>query len=177
MGRRRWVAALAMTAFAQMGLPSLAVATQKIAIFPVDMSFPRTEEDFFRGVRGPSPDEKRRLEAAHDELVKRMGADGRYEIVDLAPLAKEITDAQPIYDCNGCEIDIAKKVHADLVMTSVVEKISETHLSLTVAIADVAKSALVSHSSVLIQGNTDESWLHGVKWLAKNRLSAEAKPQ
>jgi hypothetical protein len=175
MGRWQWAAGLAVMVLVQVGLPSLATAAQKIAILPIDMSFPTSEEDFFRGVRGPSPDEKRRLEAAHEELVKRISADERYEIVDLAPVAKEIADGQPFYNCNGCEIDIAKKVNADLVMTSVVEKISETHLSLTVGIVDVAKSSLVSNSSVLIQGNTDESWLHGVKWLAKNRLSAEAK--
>ena len=58
-------------------------------------------------------------------------------------------------------------------MTSVIDKISETHLSLNVAIVDVAKSKLVSNASVLIQGNTDEAWLHGVKWLVKNRLLAE----
>jgi uncharacterized protein DUF2380 len=177
MGPRQWVAGLVMLVLAQMALPGLAAAAQKIAIFPIDMSFPTSEEDFFRGVRGPSPDEKRRLETAYGELVKRVTESGRYEIVDLAPVAKEIADGQPFYNCNGCEIDIAKKVGADLVMTSVVEKISETHLSLTVGIVDVAKSSLVSTSSVLIQGNTDESWLHGVKWLAKNRLFAEAKPK
>ena len=177
MGRWQWVVGLTVAALVQVGLPGLAAAAQKIAIFPIDMSFPTSEEDFFRGVRGPSPDEKRRLEVAYQELVKRVAADGRYEIVDLAPVAKEVADGQPYYNCNGCEVDIAKKVHADLVMTSVVEKISETHLSLTVSIVDVAKSQLVSNASVLIQGNTDEAWLHGVKWLVKNRLLAEEKPQ
>ena len=177
MGRWQWAVGLAVVALMQVGLPTLATAAQKIAIFPIDMSFPTSEEDFFRGVRGPSPDEKRRLETAYNELVKRVTDSGRYEIVDLAPVAKDVADGQPFYNCNGCEVDIAKKVGADLVMTSVVEKISETHLSLTVGIVDVAKSSLVSNSSVLIQGNTDESWLHGVKWLAKNRLFAEAKPK
>jgi len=58
-------------------------------------------------------------------------------------------------------------------MTSVIDKISETHRSLNVAIIDVAKSKLVRNASVLIQGNTDEAWLHGVKWIVKNRLLAE----
>lgn len=177
MGRWHWAVGLAVVALMQVGLGGVAAAAQKIAIFPIDMSFPTSEKDFFRGARGPSQDEKRRLEAAYSELVKRAAESGSYEIVDLAPVAKEVADGQPFYNCNGCEVDIGKKVGADVVMTSVVEKISETHLSLTVGVVDVTKSSLLSNSSVLIQGNTDESWLHGVKWLAKNRLFAEAKPQ
>lgn len=158
-------------------LPASASAGQKIAIFPIDMSFPKAEDDFFSGSRGPSPDEQRRLTMAQEELQKLVGADGRYDVVDLKPMSAEITAAQPLYNCNGCEIDLAGKAKAELAMTSVIEKISETHLSLNVALVDVAKSQLVKNMSVLIQGNTDESWMHGVRWLAKNRLFAEGKPQ
>ena len=147
-----------------------ALAGQKLAIFPIDMSMPKSEEDFFRGVSGPSPEEQARLELAEAELTRRIVEDGRYEVLDLSSLKDEIQKARPIYECNGCEIDIAAKVKADLVMTSLIDKISETHLSLTVAIVNVAESKLLSTSSVLIQGNTDEAWLHGIRWLARNRL-------
>lgn len=177
MMRSRVAAWLAMLMAATMVFPSIAGAAQKLAIFPIDMSMPKSEEDFFRGVTGPSPEEQARLELARAELQKLLAAGGRYEIVDLAPLNQEITAARPIFECNGCEIDIANKAKADLVMTSLIDKISETHLSLTVAVVDVAKSKLVSNSSVLIQGNTDEAWIHGVRWLVKNRLLAEGKPQ
>lgn len=156
---------------------AVASAGQKLAIFPIDMSMPASEEDFFRGVTGPSPEEQARLDMAKSELQKLIAASGRYDIVDLAPLKDEIAAARPIYECNGCEVDIAAKAKADLVMTALIDKISETHLSLTVAVIDVAQSKLVSNSSVLIQGNTDEAWLHGVRWLVKNRLLAEAKPK
>lgn len=156
-------------------IPTVAAAAPKLAIFPIDMSLPQSEEDFFSGKKGPNPDEQRRLSLAHDELAKRITANDRYEIVDLTPIASEITAAQPIFECNGCEIDLAGKVKADLVMTSVINKISETHLSLTVAIVDVAQSKVVNTASALIQGNTDESWLHGVRWLVRNRLLAEDK--
>jgi len=174
MKKSRVAAWLAVCA-ALMVLPAVANAAQKLAIFPIDMSMPKSEEDFFRGVTGPSPAEQNRLALADAELRKLLAADGRYELVDLASLKEEITAARPIFECNGCEVDLAGKANAELVMTSVIEKISETHLSLTVALVDVAKSKLVSNASVLIQGNTDESWLHGVRWLAKNRLLAEGK--
>lgn len=171
-----WLSGMLMT-LAALAIASTqaGAAAQKLAIFPIDMSMPKSEEDFFRGVTGPSPEEQNRLSLAEAELTKRLMADGRYEIVDLKPLSEEIKAARPIFECNGCEVDLAAKVKADLVMTSVVDKISETHLSLTVAIVDVAKSKLVSNASVLIQGNTDEAWLHGVRWLTKNRLLAEGQ--
>lgn len=162
---------------AMMGVSAAATAAPKLAIFPVDMSFPRSDEDFYTAKRGPSPEEQHRLVMARDELQKLLSANGKYDILDIAPISAEITAAQPIYQCNGCEIDLAGKAKADLVMTSLVDKISETHLSLTVAIVDVAQSKLVSTSSVLIQGNTDEAWTHGVRWLVKNRLLAEDKPK
>lgn len=162
---------------AALTFPVAAGAAPKLAIFPVDMSFPSSEEDFFTAKRGPSPDEQRRLDMARDQLQKLLSANGRYDVIDIAPIAADITAAQPIFQCNGCEIDIAGKAKADLVMTSLIDKISETHLSLTVAIVDVAQSKLVSTSSVLIQGNTDEAWAHGVRWLVKNRLLAEDKPK
>ncbi len=158
-------------------LPAAAGAVERLAIFPFDMSMPKTEEDFFRGVTGPNPDEQRRLSMAQAELQKLLAASGRYELVDLSSVAAEITAAQPIYECNGCEVGIAGKAKADLVMTALVDKISETHLSLTVAVVDVSESKLVSNASVLIQGNTDESWMHGVRWLVRNRLLAEDKPK
>jgi hypothetical protein len=154
---------------------AVASAAPKLAIFPIDMSFPQTEEDFYSGKKGPTPEEQRRLAMARDQLQKLIGEKDRYEVVDITPIAAEITAAQPIYECNGCEIDLAGKAKADLVMTALVDKISETHLSLTVAIIDVPQSKLVETASVLIQGNTDEAWMHGVRWLVKNRLLAEDK--
>jgi hypothetical protein len=167
-----WLASVLAMLMAQ---SAIANATPKLAIFPIDMSFPQSEEDFYSGKKGPTPDEQRRLTMARDELEKLIGAKDRYEVVDIGPIATEITAAQPIYECNGCEIDLAAKTKADLVMTGLMDKISETHLSLTVAIIDVSQSKLVNTASVLIQGNTDESWMHGVRWLVKNRLLAEDK--
>ncbi len=175
MTKGRVAAWLATAMVATMMVPAVAGAGQKLAIFPIDMSMPKTEEDFFRGVTGPTPAEQARLDMAQAELQKLLAADGRYDIVDLAPFKDEIAAARPIFECNGCEVDLAGKAKADLVMTALIDKISETHLSLNVAIVDVAQSKLISNSSVLIQGNTDESWMHGVRWLVKNRLLAEAK--
>lgn len=150
-------------------------AAEKLAVFPIDMTIQKSEEDYFNGPKGPTPEEQRRLDMALAELKKLMAADGRYEIIDLAPIDEDIKAAAPLTDCNGCVVDLAVKAKAKLAMISVIDKISETHLSLIITIIDVADNKAISNSSVLIQGNTDEAWLHGVRWLAKNRLLAEGK--
>lgn len=165
--------ALALAGAALVALASSATAGQTVAVFPIDMSFPRTEDDFYFGARGPSPEEQKRLDLAQEALKTSLAERGGYEIVDLSSVAEDIKAAQPIYNCNGCELDIAAKAKAQFVLTAVVDKISETHLSLNLAIVDVAGAKIVKQGSVLIQGNTDEAWLHGVKWVTKNRLFPE----
>lgn len=153
-------------------------AAPKLLIFPIDMQIPRTEMDFFMQPAGPSPAEQERLKKANAELAKLVAADGRYELVDTAPFSEEIENKRPIYECNGCEVHIGEKAKADYLMVCVLNKISETHLSLTVSLVDVARKGVVDNSSVLIQGNTDDAWMHGVRWLARNRLLvAEDKQQ
>jgi hypothetical protein len=171
------LARAALVLLALTGASSTASAGQKVAVFPFDMVFPKSEEDFYVGATGPSQDEQRRLELVQKELANLITVGNKFEVADLSGLAQDVTAASPIYTCNGCEVDLAGKAKADLAMTSVIDKISETHLSLTIAIVDVAKSTIVRMASVLIQGNTDEAWLHGVRWLVKNRLLAGGAAQ
>lgn len=169
---------LALLMAAILSLPASADAGPKLLVFPIDMQIPQTEMDFFMAPKGPSPAEQERLKMVNAELAKLIVADGRYDLVDTTPLAAEIDARRPIYECNGCEIDIGSKAQADFLMVSVLNKISDTHLSLTVSLVDVDRKGVLSNSSVLIQGNTDDAWLHGVRWLARNRLLvAEDKPQ
>lgn len=173
MGRVLMAVRSAALLFALLWLPAAASAAQKVAVLPFDLVLQKSEEDFFVGKAGPTPEEEKRLDLVHQELEKLLVADGRYQPIDLSSIKDELKAAAPIHECNGCEIDLAGKVAAELVMTSVIDKISETHLSLNIAVIDVAKSKLVRNASVLIQGNTDEAWLQGIKWIAKNRLLAE----
>lgn len=151
-------------------------AATKTVVFPFDLTLQKTEEDFFYGQRKPTPAEVSRLAQVHAELVKYLAADGRYDLVDLAPIADEITAQAPLDDCNGCTLDLAKKVGGEIGVTGLIIKGSETLLNMQIGFFDVATGNITKQVSVQIQGNTDEAWLRGVKWLYKNRLSPEAKP-
>ncbi|MGQ0672142.1 MAG: DUF3280 domain-containing protein [Hyphomicrobium sp.] len=152
-----------------------ASASQKAAVFPFEIDIQATEEDFYIGEKKASPAEEARLKMVHGEFLKQLTADGRYVAVDLSGVATEIAAAQPFYNCIECDVDIAKKVGADLAFTVTYDKISETHLNMILTIRDVATGAQVRNLQVVVQGNTDDTWLHGARWLLKNRILAEGQ--
>lgn len=156
---------------------SAVAAGQTVAVFPFDLVFPQREEDFFVAERQPSADEQRRLVVTREELAKQFTSGGRFEQVDLGGIAADIQNAAPIYNCNGCELDLAKKAGAKLALTTVIEMSSDTLLNMKVSLIDVDKGAVAQTASAVIQGNTDESWLHAVRWLVKNRLLAPGASQ
>lgn len=151
-----------------------AVAAEKMVLLPFDLILQKKEEDFFIGAGKPKPEEQQRLKVVNDELNAILAKDSRYEMIDTSPIAKEIAEAAPIYDCNGCEIDLAKKLGGTVVYTGVIDKASETLLNMRITEIDVQSGALRNAGSVVIQGNTDESWLRAVRWIMKNRLAQGA---
>jgi hypothetical protein len=151
-------------------------AAQKTVLLPFDLVLQKKEEDFFIGAGKPSPAEQARLKVINDELAKILSEDGVHELIDTAPHAKEIEAAAPFVDCNGCEVDMAKKLNGEVLYTGLVDKASETLLNMRIMEIDVSSGQLKRAGNVVIQGNTDEAWLRGVRWLMKNKLPATEAP-
>ncbi len=162
-----------LTAWSAMA--SSAVA-QKTVLLPFDLVLQKKEEDFYIGASKPSPAEQARLKAINDELAKILANDGVHKLIDTSPIAKDIEAAAPFVDCNGCEVDLAKKLNGDVLYTGLVDKASETLLNMRIMEIDVASGQLKRAGNVVIQGNTDEAWLRGVRWLMKNKLPATDAP-
>ena len=72
--------------------------------------------------------------------------------------------------CNGCDIDIAKKFDADFVVLGFVYKVSNLILEIHLFLRDAKTGQVINHMHTNIRGNTDESWMRGLRWLVKNRL-------
>ncbi len=147
-----------------------AAAGQRAAVFPFVLTEPVNEEDFFVGKKSTSPEELARVKLVYDEFAKLIVADGTYEAVDLTPMAAEIEAKMPVNECNGCEIDLAKKSGAEVAFIVLIEKASATVLNLSVSEVDVAKQRIKRNMMAVIQGNTDDAWLGGVRWIVKNRV-------
>lgn len=149
--------------------PGALSAAQTVAIFPFELIDDSQEGES----NGPREDETKRIQSITGELRDLIAKEGRYAPVNLAPFAAEIADKAPLYKCNDCEIDLAKKAGAELAMIGTVQKVSNLILNLNVYIRDVATGERKKTMSVDIRGNTDETWSRSLRYLLKNQLFAE----
>lgn len=120
---------------------------------------------------GTRPDETKRVALASAELKRLLDASGQITEVDLAPQAAAIEKSSPLFKCNGCEEDIARDLGADVSISGLVQKTSNLILSFKVEVKDVKSGKMLRGGQVDIRGNTDDTWLRGVRFLVKNRLS------
>lgn len=151
-----------------------AEAAQKAAVLPFEVIFQVREEDFFGAPREATEEDNQKLTAAAELLKELIRKDGRYEPIETSSLTEDLVKASPVYKCQ-CEADLGKKVGADVVITGIFDKASESLINFTVREHDVASGKLVRSMKATIQGDTDLSWQNAVRWIVKNRmLKAEA---
>ena len=172
-GKFRILAALMLAAVAA-AHASPSAAAQKAAIFPFDLHDAEQDAEVVPEFKA---EDLRRLKVVAEELKSLMEKSGKYEVVDLSPLAKEVDAASPYSKCNACEVPLAKQAGADLAITGYVDKVSDALISLQVFARDVNTGEMTKTMSAEIRGNTDELWLHGIRYLWRNRFNVEAKAQ
>jgi hypothetical protein len=150
-----------------------ASAGPKAAIFPFEL----IDVSIDGALGGARVDEAQRLVLVTRELRQLAARDGGYDLVDLSGLTAEIEKAAPLHKCGGCEVDIARRTGADIAVTGTVRKVSNLILGITILVRDVTSGRLVRVLQADIRGNTDESWVRGIRWLVANRLLAPQTPQ
>jgi hypothetical protein len=153
--------------------PAVAMAAEKAIIFPFDLIDQSQQFEIGLMPKGIDPEEKRRLQVISEELARLMKESGRYDVVDTAPIAKEIDDKSPIHKCNGCEDDLAKKVGADIAFIGTVRKASDVLFTVSIYVRDVKNQKIIHQGSSEIYGNTDKMWLRAVNYIVDRRLYAD----
>ncbi len=154
-------------------LTGQASAAQKAAVLPFEIIFQVREEDFFGAPREATDGEKQLLLDAAKQLQELMIASGRYQPVEVTGIDADLEKQSPLYKCQ-CEADLGKKLGAEVVVTGIFDKASESLTNVTVRETNVASGKTRSMKAVM-QGNTDVAWQNVIKWIAKNRmLKAEA---
>ena len=121
----------------------------------------------------PASVEYQRLGAIRDQLQDEFAKNGLYRIVDLGPAAEVIKMHQSksqLHECNGCELDIARALHADRVLIGWVQKVSNLILNINIQIEDAATGTVLLNKSVDLRGNTDETWRRGISFLVKSMV-------
>jgi uncharacterized protein DUF2380 len=144
-----------------------ALAGQKAAIFPFELIDVSLQGEY----AGPQADEAKRLLLATEELRNLAARDAGYDVVDLGGLKSEIDRSAPFHRCDGCEADIARRAGAEVAMTGTVRKISNLVLVVHIYVRDVASGKVNKVHRVELRGNTDETWLRGVRRLVKEHAA------
>ena len=150
--------------------PGSALAADTVAVFPFELLDSSQEGELILKVR---PEETKRLELLTQDLMTRLSAAMQYEVIDISNLAPDVSAAAPLYRCNGCEGDLAKKSGAKFAMLGLVQKFSDTLLSVNIQVLDAGTGAVKSAYTAGVQGNTDEAWLRGVSHIVRNKLMSE----
>ena len=135
------------------------------AVFPIgfdDTSLQGQEQ-------GPQSNERTRLAELDKQLHDGIAGSGCCAILDLPPGAGD-RPGIGLPSCDGCEVDVARQVHAVIAVTGWVQKVSNLILNINVVARDIVTGKVIAAGSVDIRGNTDEAWSRGLSYLLRNRL-------
>lgn len=142
-----------------------AQAAERAAVFEFEFIDTSLEGE----MKGTSEAETARLAKLSIQARQLLAQYAGYDIVDLAPVADEARNAN-LQSCGSCDAAMAEKLGADIAVTGTVQKVSDLILNINLYLRDVKTKRIVKQGSVDIRGNTDESWMRGLKYLVKNRL-------
>ena len=120
---------------------------------------------------GPRVDERERLAKVGEQLRQRLAQSGYIDVVDIAPVAAQ-THANNLRACGSCDVTLARRVGATVVITGWVQKVSNLILNMNVIVRDADSGQVIASKSVDTRGNTDESWSRALDWLVRNYLLA-----
>jgi len=139
----------------------------KVAVFDFELVDTSLQGEMY----GPRSDEHDRLLHAGEQLRNDLAASGRFQVIDIAPV-NAAAHGSNLQACGGCDVRFGEKLGADLVITGVVQKVSNLILNINIYVRDVHTGQLVAAASTDMRGNTDESWSRAMNYLVRNRLLA-----
>ncbi|MCC8936035.1 DUF3280 domain-containing protein [Bradyrhizobium sp. Arg68] len=139
----------------------------KVAVFDLEMIDTSLQGE----VNGAQADEQARLARTGDQVRKALAESGKFRVLDIAPV-NAAAHGSNLQACGGCDVKLAGEIGADLVMTGVVQKVSNLILNINLYLRDVHTGQLLAAASADMRGNTDESWSRATGYLIRNRLLA-----
>jgi hypothetical protein len=109
-----------------------------------------------------------RIGMISDDLRAQLRDRQLYRVADNGPasgMIAQLASTQDMNACNGCELQVGRKLGVERVGVCWVQKVSNLIININLRVEDVASGQAVFQRSVDIRGNTDLSWQRGVKAL------------
>jgi hypothetical protein len=101
-----------------------------------------------------------RIGMISDELRDLLRDRALYRVAN-----KGLEALQDLNACNGCELEVGRRLGVERIGVCWVQKVSNLILNINLRVEDVATGQTVFQRSVDIRGNTDQSWRRGVRSL------------
>jgi hypothetical protein len=138
----------------------------KIAVFPFELADFSAAASYF-----PADDiDREQLRLSTEEARRLIVESGRYQLVDTVTASEQIANAEPLRDCNGCEVGIASGLAADQSMIGIVTRVTRTEYAVTYKIRDVRSGGLVDVQQTDLRMGANVAWSRGARWLIQRRL-------
>lgn len=139
----------------------------KLAVFDFEL----VDTSLQGEINGPRTDEHDRLMRVGEQLRKELTESGKFQLLDISPV-NAAAHGSNLQACGGCDVQYAQKLGADLVITGVVQKVSNLILNINIYLRDVPTGRHIASMSADMRGNTDESWSRTMNYLVRERLLA-----
>lgn len=110
-----------------------------------------------------------------EKLVQERFLEEGFVFVDLGPARQKIDGRANLAKCNGCDSRIAASLGADYSLVGEVQKVSNLILAINLQLRSAETGQMVRGGVVDIRGNTDESWMRGMRYILKNRIFVRDK--
>ncbi|AXS39761.1 DUF3280 domain-containing protein [Breoghania sp. L-A4] len=160
------VLAIAALLAATVAPPAIAADAPRIAVFPFELNDTSGEQ------RDTHDAEQARL-AMVTQVAGRMLAERGAEIVDVSAYAGKLETMPRLWQCNGCEVPLAREAGADIAITGMVHKVSTLIQSILLIARDTESGRIIGNASVSIRGDTDQAWRRGVRYIVKRDMLGE----
>lgn len=142
-------------------LMPLAAAAERLALFPAEL--------YSSSLEPTRQSELDRLHLIWATVAEELSARG-YTVLDTEAVAADVKNYAYLHDCGGCEVGMGRKLGADIVAVTWVQKVSNLILNVNLRLRDVRTGETLRTGSIDIRSNTDESWQQGARYLIEKRM-------
>jgi hypothetical protein len=104
-------------------------------------------------------------------ISRSISAEGLFEVVPQSEVNEMMSSAQLgtyIRTCNECELDLAKRVDGDKVMTGWIYKMSILILTMHVKVKDVRSEETIVSKAYDFRGDNEKAWLRAAKYMLRD---------
>jgi hypothetical protein len=159
-----FVFAIALPASAGPAAQSAAASLPRLAVMDFELEGDLGDESF-------AATHTERLRSESSTLREALAQSGLYAVADnsaAGELIERLAASQSLHHCNGCELDIAHALHANVILLPWVFRMSNLVLTMHVEIRDATTGRVTMKRDLDFRGDNDESWQRAIGYLLRD---------